>query len=249
LQFEYPASELDFAASSTIAQLRPILNTAPSGCLVEELDSCLIDVDRQDIVVTWVSHFNLKKRRLVMNKWLKRMLPGGWALTMVMAIGLLYGSVTVAGAAAVNRAVAVVHPVANSKVSGTVSFTRVADGVKVSADFSGLTSGKHGFHIHQWGDCTAADGKSAGGHYNPGGYPHAGPNSAKRHMGDLGNLEADSSGRAHYERVDSHLKLDRPNSIVGRGIIVHAGEDDLTSQPSGAAGPRQACGVIGIAKP
>ena len=78
---------------------------------------------------------------------------------------------------------------------------------------------------------------------------HAGPDQQKRHMGDLGNVEADGSGNASYDRLDSHLKLMGPDTIIGRGVIVHAGADDLTSQPSGAAGPRVACGVIGVAKP
>jgi Cu-Zn family superoxide dismutase len=77
---------------------------------------------------------------------------------------------------------------------------------------------------------------------------HAGPDSPKRHVGDLGNLEADADGNAHLEYVDKHLMLNGPKSIIGRGVIVHANEDDLKSQPTGNAGGRVACGVIGIAK-
>jgi Cu-Zn family superoxide dismutase len=183
---------------------------------------------------------------------LLKFMSAGRALTAIVMIGLfqLLGSgMAAAGDHTVERAVAIVHPTSNSSVSGTVSFTRVAGGVQVSATITGLTSGKHGFHIHQWGDCTASDGTSAGGHYNPAGNPHAGPDSAVRHMGDLGNLEADASGQARYERKDQQLKLNGPDAIIGRAVIVHAGEDDLTSQPTGAAGPRKACGVIGIAQP
>lgn len=147
-----------------------------------------------------------------------------------------------------NRAIAVLHPTENSKVAGTVTFTQAADGVQVSATVSGLAVGKHGFHIHQFGDCSAPDGTSAGGHYNPDGNPHAGPYAQKRHMGDLGNLEADPSGRANYLRLDKILTLEGPKSIIGRAVIVHAREDDLTSQPTGNAGPRKACGVIGISE-
>ncbi|WP_419656123.1 SodC: superoxide dismutase [Desulfosarcina variabilis str. Montpellier] len=145
-----------------------------------------------------------------------------------------------------HHAVAVLHPTAGSNVSGTIHFTAVADGVKVSATVEGLKPGKHGFHIHELGDCSAPDGTSAGGHFNPEKNPHAGPDQAKRHVGDLGNLFADGSDRSHYERVDSHLSLNGAHSIVGRAVIVHAGEDDLTSQPTGAAGGRLACGVIGV---
>jgi len=132
-----------------------------------------------------------------------------------------------------------------SGVSGQVVFTQQADGVHISATFSGLTPGNHGFHIHQFGDCSAADGTSAGGHFNPHATDHGSPDGEMRHAGDLGNVEADAEGNASIDRVDSHLTLDGAGSIIGRGLIVHAGEDDLVSQPTGAAGPRVACGVIG----
>jgi Cu-Zn family superoxide dismutase len=153
-----------------------------------------------------------------------------------------------AGAAKINKAVAVLHPTQGSNATGTVYFSRTQNGILVTADVMGLSPGKHGFHIHEFGDCTAPDGTSAGGHFNPENQPHAGPDAAKRHVGDLGNIEADASGNAHYKRTDAHLKFDGRDSIIGRGVIVHAGEDDLVSQPTGNAGPRVACGVIGIAK-
>jgi Cu-Zn family superoxide dismutase len=146
------------------------------------------------------------------------------------------------------RAVAVLHPTEGNEVSGIVTFTKVADGVKLVADVNGLAPGRHGFHIHEYGDCSAVDATSAGGHFNPLGMPHGAPTDAKRHLGDLGNLIADSLGQAHYERTDTMLVLNGPNSIIGRAVIVHAGEDDLVSQPTGNAGPRVACGVIGVAK-
>jgi Cu-Zn family superoxide dismutase len=147
----------------------------------------------------------------------------------------------------IERAVAMLHPTEGSDVSGAVYFTKKSDGVEVSAVIEGLKPGKHGFHIHELGDCTAPDAASAGGHYNPGGNPHAGPSDAKKHMGDMGNLEADSSGKAGYERLDRDMVLNGPDAIVGRAVIVHAGEDDLKSQPSGNAGGRLACGVVGLA--
>jgi Cu-Zn family superoxide dismutase len=114
------------------------------------------------------------------------------------------------------------------------------------ADLEGLEPGLHGFHIHEVGDCSAPDASSAGGHFNPDNTPHGTPENppAQRHVGDLGNLEADAEGKAHYERVDQMLPLRGPNSIVGKSVIVHAQADDLSSQPSGSAGPRLACGVI-----
>jgi Cu-Zn family superoxide dismutase len=147
------------------------------------------------------------------------------------------------------KAIAVLNPTQNNKVTGTVTFSKVELGVKVVADIKGLTPGAHGFHIHQFGDCSAPNADSAGGHYNPAGKPHGAPESGERHAGDLGNLVADSSGRAYLERTDTLISLTGPNSVIGRGIIIHEASDDMTTQPTGNAGARVACGVIGIAGP
>ncbi|MFP4071997.1 MAG: superoxide dismutase family protein, partial [Desulfovibrionales bacterium] len=112
----------------------------------------------------------------------------------------------------------------------------------------GLTPGKHGFHIHEYGDCSASDATSAGGHYNPTDMPHAGPDAAKRHVGDLGNVTADDSGRVSENFLDPVISLNGPHSLVGLSVVVHEGADDFTSQPSGDAGPRVGCGVVGIRK-
>lgn len=146
------------------------------------------------------------------------------------------------------KAVCVLHPTEGNSVNGIVTFTKTAEGIKVIADVHGLTPARHGFHVHEFGDCSAPDGTSAGGHFNPEGTKHGAPTDVERHVGDLGNLEANEDGNAHYEWTDTFIALSGPHSIIGRGIIVHAGEDDLTSQPTGNAGARVACGVIGIAK-
>jgi Cu-Zn family superoxide dismutase len=148
-----------------------------------------------------------------------------------------------------SKAIAVLHPTGSNKVSGTVTFTPVADGVQVHADIAGLTLGKHGFHVHEFGDCSATDASSAGGHFNPANEPHAGPEAAQRHVGDMGNIDADASGKATLDYVDHHMSLSNDRtSVIGRAVIVHAKPDDLKSQPSGDAGARVACGVIGWAK-
>ena len=144
----------------------------------------------------------------------------------------------------ITRAIAALSPTEGHSVMGTVTFTKVDNGVRVVADLSGLKEGEHGIHVHANGDCSAPDGSSAGGHFNPTGAPHGGPDSTEHHIGDLGNITADASGKAHLDRVFSFLTLNGTNSIVGHGLIVHEGKDDLTSQPSGAAGARVACGVI-----
>lgn len=153
-----------------------------------------------------------------------------------------------AAPAPVTKAVAVLNALGSSGVSGSVTFSKAEGGVKVSAKVSGLKPGAHGFHVHEFGDCTAADGASAGGHFNPSGEPHAGPHDAQRHAGDMGNIDAGADGVATVAYVDSRATLEGPGSILGRGVIVHANADDMKTQPTGNAGGRVACGVIGAAK-
>ena len=146
--------------------------------------------------------------------------------------------------AVVKKAVAKLEPTQGNTAKGTITFTKVDNGVRVVVDITGLTPGEHGFHIHEKGDCSAADGATAGAHFNPTGAPHGGPDSPQHHLGDLGNVTADQSGKAHLDRIFTFLSMEGPNSIVGKGVIVHAGKDDLTSQPAGNAGARVACGAI-----
>jgi superoxide dismutase, Cu-Zn family len=116
------------------------------------------------------------------------------------------------------------------------------------ADLTGLAPNqKHGFHVHQFGDCTAADATSAGDHYNPANVPHALPPTMPRHAGDLGNVQADASGKAHYETtVETISVAEARHPIIGRALIVHE-KADTGAQPSGDAGGQAGCGVIGIA--
>ena len=148
----------------------------------------------------------------------------------------------------ITKAIAVLVPTKDSKVAGTVTFTKTIDGVNVEATLTGLAPGKHGFHIHQFGDTSSPDGKAAGDHFNPAGNPHAAPDAGKRHVGDLGNIEADASGTAKYSLLDKQLKFDGANCILGRSVVVHEKADDLKTQPTGDAGARVAVGVIGAAK-
>jgi Cu-Zn family superoxide dismutase len=144
--------------------------------------------------------------------------------------------------------VAILHPTQGNSVEGKVTFTKADTGLKVNVHVTGLTAGKHGFHVHEFGDCSAADGASAGGHFNPSAESHGAPTDAQRHTGDLGNVEANASGVADLEYTDSRASLDGANSVLGRGVIIHAGADDLKTQPTGNAGGRLACGVVGAAK-
>ncbi|PAA81930.1 hypothetical protein BOX15_Mlig025319g3, partial [Macrostomum lignano] len=136
-------------------------------------------------------------------------------------------------------------------VSGTLHFEQAGDVVKVTGSVEGLAPGKHGFHVHEFGDNTNGC-VSAGAHFNPCKRTHGAPDDEERHVGDLGNVEADASGRAGVEITDKLINLTGPNSIIGRSLVVHADTDDLgrggheLSKTTGNAGGRLACGVIGI---
>ena len=144
----------------------------------------------------------------------------------------------------VATATADLFPTVGNDVHGKVEFIMKDGKMRVIATVEGLTPGKHGFHIHEYGDCSAEDGTSAGGHFNPEGVAHGSPTSEPHHVGDLGNLDADADGNAVLDFVDPMLTFEGEHDILNRAIIVHAGEDDFVSQPTGAAGPRVACGVI-----
>jgi Cu-Zn family superoxide dismutase len=137
---------------------------------------------------------------------------------------------------------------ADVAISGSITLTATEAGVSIVAEVAGVTPGKHGFHIHQVGDCSSEDFKSAGGHFNPATVDHAGPADESHHGGDLGNIEVGEDGTGRLDLVSTVLTLDDgPTSAIGRGVILHEGEDDLTSQPTGAAGSRLGCGVIALA--
>ena len=178
----------------------------------------------------------------------------------LLALSLLTLCLTAAGARAqapqpprpspTDPRLAVCHlqPASGSACRGVIRFQQVEGGVRVTGEVSGLSPGKHGFHIHELGDLSAPDGSSAGGHFDPEGHPHAGPGAPRRHAGDLGNLEADAQGKARYEATIAGLVVSGGKaSILGRALVVHEKPDDLTSQPSGGAGARIAVGVIGVA--
>jgi Cu-Zn family superoxide dismutase len=149
----------------------------------------------------------------------------------------------------IKEAIAVLHGTrGNEKVHGTVKFTDTGSGVRIVAHVEGLSANtSHGFHVHEFGDCSAPDGASAGGHFNPTGAQHGAP-GAQSHVGDMGNLKSDAAGMAHLELTVPHAAITGKNGIIGRAVIVHGQADDLKSQPSGNAGNRIACGVIGAAQ-
>lgn len=146
--------------------------------------------------------------------------------------------------------IAVLTPTEGSSTKGVVVFESAAGGVKVTGVIGGLEpNSKHGFHVHEFGDCSAPDAASAGGHYTPSKSQHGGT-EAPRHEGDLGNIEADAKGVATVDvTVPNVSTVGGSAPLVGRGLIVHAKADDLKTQPTGDSGARAACGVLGIKQP
>lgn len=142
---------------------------------------------------------------------------------------------------------ATLAPGAGQAVRGMVVFHDMGGHMMVHARVSGLkANAQHGFHVHEKGDCTAADFTSAGGHFNPGNQPHGQSGSAAHHAGDLPNLRADANGNAELRLMLHGLSMGggAANDVVGRAVVVHANPDDYSSQPAGNSGPRIACGVI-----
>jgi Cu-Zn family superoxide dismutase len=150
--------------------------------------------------------------------------------------------------AAVTTAEVELKPTVGSTTKGTVRFKQQDGKLQIDADIAGLAPGVHGFHLHEKGDCSAPDGTSAGGHFNPASQQHGGPEHAAHHGGDFGNITADASGKAKLSLSvpTSQISLDdgAPGNIIGRGMIVHADPDDFVTQPTGNAGKRLACGVV-----
>jgi len=145
----------------------------------------------------------------------------------------------------VSKAIVKIDAVSGSQCKGTITITQEKDGLRIHGTVEGLTPGNHGFHIHEFGDCSALDASSAGGHFNPTRGTHGGPHDPNRHIGDLGNIYANENGVATIDDTAYRIRLNGPHSIIGRSIIIHASEDDLRTQPAGAAGSRIGCGVIG----
>jgi Cu-Zn family superoxide dismutase len=141
-------------------------------------------------------------------------------------------------------ATAALKPTSGNTAAGTVTFTQKGDKVAVTAEVTGLSPGPHGFHVHEKGDCSAPDGMSAGGHFNPGSKAHGDPATPDHHAGDMPQLVADASGKAKLNAELSPMTIGGANDIVGKAVIVHKDADDFKTQPTGNSGARVACGVI-----
>lgn len=164
------------------------------------------------------------------------------SLLVLFALALIVGC---ASSTPQPMAMVVLNPISGSTAHGTVHFQDRGDGtVEAQINLVGLTPGVHGFHIHDKGDC-GDNGNAAGGHFNPMNTAHGAPDADPHHAGDFGNVTADAQGNVVETRILHGVTAGTgATSIVGHALIVHANPDDLTTQPSGNAGPRVACGVI-----
>lgn len=170
-----------------------------------------------------------------MNKWVDiRLRPTVLAAALVLA-----------ACGEKSQATATLESRSNSSTAGTALFEEDGDQVTLTLDVSGATPGKHGAHIHQNGDCSAADASSAGDHWNPTTKNHGSPD-ADHHLGDLGNIEIgqDGKGRLKLSKKEWKLGDGSTQDVVGKAVIIHSGEDDLVTNPAGNSGSRVACGVI-----
>jgi Cu-Zn family superoxide dismutase len=154
-----------------------------------------------------------------------------------------------AAAPAVTRAVCVMQPTKGNSVTGVLWFDTTPGGVHIHGTISGLAPGSvHGFHIHVYGDLSSPDGTAAGGHFNPTHQIHGGPGSGPHMAGDLGNVTADGSGSAAVDMTSPDISIsDGDNAVIGRSVVVHTSQDDLT--PKANPGARIGIGVIGYANP
>ncbi len=149
----------------------------------------------------------------------------------------------------VQQAEAALASASGSLVSGRVVLVPALQGIRITGTVGGLRpGGVAGFHVHERGDCSAADASSAGAHFNPTGASHGRAGSGGHHLGDMDNLRADAEGVAHLDMILAGISLGdgAPSDVIGKALIVHADADDYRSQPSGNAGARLACGVIRV---
>ncbi len=149
-------------------------------------------------------------------------------------------------------AVAQVAPTQGNTVTGSLALASSSEGVRISGAIQGLKpNAEFGFHVHEKGDCSAPDGSSAGGHFNPTQAQHGNPTGSTHHAGDMVNIKSNAEGVAQVDTTAAGTTLngDPGTDLIGKAVVVHEGPDDYTTQPSGNSGKRVACGVIAAPTP
>ena len=167
--------------------------------------------------------------------------------TALMSCGIIQEIITPATPS--QQAIAIIGSASGSDLAGTAMFTQNGDTITLTIGIYNASPGLHGVHIHETGDCSSPDGTSAGGHWNPTNVAHGKWGVGEFHLGDIGNITVGEDGTGKIELTTNLWEMGTGSNldVVGKGIIVHAGADDFTSQPSGAAGARIGCGAILLA--
>jgi Cu-Zn family superoxide dismutase len=173
---------------------------------------------------------------------------GSWAAALALVTVGAGAAVAKGKAKAAPKTVSVtLEPKSGSKVTGKATFTEKGKQVVLHLEVEGAPPGEHAAHIHEFGDCSAPDGKSAGGHWNPTTDEHGKWGVDHFHLGDIGNMTIKPDGKGEIELTTDKWSLAEgaTNNPSGKSIVVHGGVDDFKTQPTGNAGNRIACGVIG----
>jgi Cu-Zn family superoxide dismutase len=167
--------------------------------------------------------------------------------SIVLVIAVIFSCKTISNSGDSKKLNLTFESKSNSKVKGTATFIEKNGKVTFVANLSGLNPGIHAIHIHEKSDCSAADGSSAGGHWNPTFKKHGQWGVGEYHKGDIGNFIADKNGNGSITLTTEEWCIscdDETKNILGKGLIVHQEADDFVSQPSGNAGARVACSAI-----
>lgn len=169
-------------------------------------------------------------------------------LSTALVIAVIIGCKTNGNSADTKTLSLALEPKSNSNVTGTAKFVEKNGKVTFTAKITGLKPGVHAIHIHEKSDCSAADGTSAGGHWNPTFKKHGKWGEGEYHKGDIGNFTADEKGNGTITVTTDEWCIgcgDETKDILNKGLIVHQGADDFVTQPTGDAGGRVACtGII-----
>lgn len=168
-------------------------------------------------------------------------------VSIAIIIAVLIGCKTNSINGVANNLKVTFEPKSKSSVSGSGVFTEKNGRVTFNASFKGLTPGIHAIHIHEKSDCSAADGSSAGGHWNPTFKKHGKLGEGEAHKGDIGNFTADEFGNGKIQFSTSEWCVgcgDETKDVIGKGLIVHLAADDYVTQPTGNSGARVACSAI-----
>ena len=144
------------------------------------------------------------------------------------------------------EAVANIESRSDSHVTGKATFHEANGQVTLKIKIEGAEPGTHAVHLHEKGDCTAPDGASAGGHWNPTHEGHGKWVASPFHRGDIGNIEVGADGKGTFTLTTDLWTIGGApeTDVIGKGIIIHAKADDFTTQPTGNAGGRVGCGVV-----